>query len=82
MSAFQVVFRPPKVLKRSVQKQSEVLLIIVGFKGISCPRNILFYTMYICIYLYIYEVLITLTFRVKSKKISFLIFYCSPKRMI
>ena len=71
----------PKVLKRkSAQKQSEVLFLTVGFKGISCPRNILFHTMYICIYyINIYNIFITLSFRVKSKKISFLIFLLQPQ---
>lgn len=34
--------------------------------------------------MYIYYIwdLITLNFRVKSKKIPFLIFYCSPNRLI
>lgn len=33
-------------------------------------------------YINIYNIFITVSFRVKSKKISFLIFYCSPKRTI
>lgn len=38
-------------------------------------------SIHVCIIYIICEVLITLNFRVKSKKILFLIFYCSPKKV-
>lgn len=62
MSAFQVVSDHLRI-ETSVQKQSEVLFVTVACKGTSCPRNSLFYTIYICIdYIDIYEILITRNF--------------------